>query len=302
MTPFAGKGLPLTDQGFRTALGLAGLGGDPAADAPRLWAVLQVESAGFGFDARRRPRLLFERHVFRRETGGAYDAEAPDLSHPTPGGHGPAAAQYRRLARALALCARDGRGPEPALRSGSWGLGQVMGFNAEQLGYPSAAAMVAAMRESEDAQLRAVAAFLRRHDLAAALRAGDWRAVARAYNGAGFAQGRYDERLREAHARFVARGVPDLALRQTQAALLYCGFDPRGVDGVPGPGTRRAIRAWRRAVGAGEGETLDAALRERLLRQAGLAALLPARAGPRPRNRYGAASRASAAAGSIRPS
>lgn len=301
MTRFAGKGLPLTDKGFRAALDLAALH-DPAADAPRLWAVLQVETAGFGFDARRRPRILFERHVFRRETGGAYDAEAPDLSHPTPGGHGAEASQYGRLERALALCARDGRGEEPALRSCSWGLGQVMGFNATALGYASAAVMVAAMRESEDAQLRAVAAFIRHHDLAAALRAGDWRAVARAYNGKGFAQGRYDERLRQAHARFATRGTPDLALRRTQAALLYCGFDPHGVDGLPGPGTRRAIRAWRLSVGAGAGETLDAALRERLLRQAGLADLLPSRAPPGAPTRYGAASRASAAAGSIRPS
>ncbi len=270
MTRFTGKALPLTESGFRAALDLAGLS-DPVADAPRLWAVIEVETRGFGFDARRRPRLLFERHVFRRETGGAYDAEAPDLSHPTPGGYGAEAAQYGRLARALALCARDGRGEEPALRSASWGLGQVMGFNAAWLGFGSAAAMVEAMRDAEDAQLRAAAAFIGARGLARALRAGDWGAVARAYNGNGPAASGYAERLRQAHARLVARGMPDLALRTVQAALLYCGFDPRGVDGLPGPNTRRAIRAWRLSVGAGEGETLDETLRDALMRQAELA-------------------------------
>ncbi len=270
MTGFAGRGLPLTEAGFRAALDLAGLR-DPAADAPRLWAVLAVETRGFGFDARRRPRILFERHVFRRETGGAYDAEAPDLSHRDGGGYGAEAAQYGRLARALALCARDGRGAEPALRSCSWGLGQVMGFNAASVGHVSAAAMVAAMRDAEDEQLRAAALFLKDRDLGPALRAGEWERVARAYNGADHARHRYDERLRAAHAACAARGVPDIALRRMQAALLYCGFDPRGVDGRDGPATRRAIRAWRRSVRVGEADTLDPALRDRLLRQAGLA-------------------------------
>jgi len=36
------------------------------------------------------------------------------------------------------------------LRSASWGLGQVMGFNAEDVGFANVDALVAACVESED--------------------------------------------------------------------------------------------------------------------------------------------------------
>ena len=46
-----------------------------------------------------------------------------------------------------------------ALRSTSWGIGQVMGFHAESLGYPDVETMVKAMVADEDEQLRAVATY-----------------------------------------------------------------------------------------------------------------------------------------------
>ncbi|MGG7377547.1 N-acetylmuramidase domain-containing protein, partial [Escherichia coli] len=42
-----------------------------------MWAVIHVESSGAGYQADRRPKILFERHVFHRLTGGRFDAAHP---------------------------------------------------------------------------------------------------------------------------------------------------------------------------------------------------------------------------------
>jgi len=68
---------------------------------PEIWSVLGVETSGCGFLPDRWPKLLFERHIFHRLTGGRFDAEDPDVSQPTPGGYGRSGAhQYNRLAAA----------------------------------------------------------------------------------------------------------------------------------------------------------------------------------------------------------
>ncbi|NJM92326.1 MAG: N-acetylmuramidase family protein [Rhodospirillaceae bacterium] len=72
----------------------------------------------------RRPKILFERHIFHQRTNGKFDATHPDISHPKWGEYGKASAQYDRLGRAMAL------DRQAALESASWGLPQVMGFNA----------------------------------------------------------------------------------------------------------------------------------------------------------------------------
>jgi peptidoglycan hydrolase-like protein with peptidoglycan-binding domain len=54
-----------------------------------------------------------------------------------------------------------------------------------------------------------------------------------------------------------------------QAALSVLGFDPRGIDGVFGDGTRGALRAWQRSEGLGETGFLTADQLSRLSAQAG---------------------------------
>src|SRR5690606_22410401 len=157
---FDGQGQPITRAGLSKALAMLGLG---ANDTAYIWTIVEVETAGvtqgFGFRADRRPQALFERHKFRDFTDGRFNAEAPEISGP-PGGYGSIASQYERIERAIALCEREGLGPEPALRATSWGLGQIMGFNHVAAGYPSAREMVEAMVGGEDAQLEALASFL----------------------------------------------------------------------------------------------------------------------------------------------
>src|SRR5690348_6259516 len=70
-----------------------------------------------------------------------------------------------------------------------------MGMNYARAGFENVEDMVAAMSDSEDRQLSAMAAFLRRTGLAASLQAHDWASFARGYNGPNYAINRYDIRL-----------------------------------------------------------------------------------------------------------
>ena len=146
---FEGAGKPLSDSGLTQAGTALNVG------LPALWAVMTVETKGCGFLPDKRPLILFERHIFHRSTQGRFANDAPDLSNPAWGGYGSAGAyQYERLERAVALDRKA------ALESCSWGLGQVMGFNAGKVGFSDVEAMVAAMMRSEDEQFRAMVAFI----------------------------------------------------------------------------------------------------------------------------------------------
>ncbi len=95
---FEGKGIALSEQGLKDAGDALGVG------PPALWAVMTVETKGCGFLPDRRPLILFERHWFRKLTGGKFDAAAPDLSNPVWGGYGASGAhQHERLERAIKL-------------------------------------------------------------------------------------------------------------------------------------------------------------------------------------------------------
>jgi len=265
---FVGTGQPMTKASMEAALSLLGL--DPSADMPVLWSVLSVESRGFGFLSDRRPKILFERHIFFRETGGRFAAEAPDICAKSGGGYVGGGAEFDRLARALALCRANDLGDEPALRSASWGLGQVMGFNAIAAGFRSACDLVEQMQLSEAAQLAGMAGFIRSQNLGAKLRARDWTGFARAYNGASFWQNQYDVKLRSAFEKFSSGISRDLRARAAQGALLFLGYKPGDPDGVVGQNTRSAIIAFRRNEKLGTSELLDDEVYSAIMEKAGL--------------------------------
>ena len=211
---------------------------------PALWAVMTVETKGCGFLPDRRPLILFERHVFRRITKGRFDGEAADLSNPAPGGYGAAGAyQYDRLDRALKL------DRTAALQSCSWGLGQVMGFNYPKVGFGEVEAMVTAMLDSEDNQLQAMVGFVKSFQLARFLANSDWTSFALHYNGPDFQKNRYDWKLSQAYARYVAGPLPSLRVRAAQLYLTYLGLAPGGVDGWFGQRTQRATIAFQKHQG-----------------------------------------------------
>jgi hypothetical protein len=146
---FQGAGAPATREGILAVLDTLNL------KLPQLLAVVTVETSGCGCFADRRPTILFERHIFSKQTGGKFDAQNPDISNRTPGGYSHGHAEYNRLAEAVQL------DRTAALKSASWGLGQLMGFNFDKAGYDSVEAMVQKNMESEDEQLMAMANFLK---------------------------------------------------------------------------------------------------------------------------------------------
>lgn len=240
MITFVGAAQPLTRDGLRAAANILG------TDAATVLAIIDVETAGCGFLHTRQPAILYERHVFHRETGGRWTAEYPDLSSPTPGGYGLAgAAQYDRLERAADLDRLA------AMRSTSWGIGQIMGSNHILAGYGTVEEMISVFCDSEDEQLAAVARFCVRAKLDDELRRKDWAAFARGYNGVRYAKNAYDQKLALAYDRHNRAQSIDFDVRDLQVRLMFAGLYKGRVDGVDGPKTREAeARAAKYGVAA----------------------------------------------------
>lgn len=220
--------------------------------AAEVWAVLTVETLGSGFLPDRRPKILFERHIFHNETKGAFDQQAPDLSNPVQGGYSGGADEYPRLARAMQL------DEQAALRSTSWGICQITGFNATKAGFADAPSMVQAMVNSEDQQIGGLFAFLASSNLDQPLRSHDWTSFARGYNGPTYAKNQYDTRLSSAFQKYSTGPLPDLTLRAAQIYLTYLRFKPGPVDGTLGRMTRSALMLFQQAQGLPQTSEVDA--------------------------------------------
>lgn len=167
-------------------------------------AVLDVETRGGGFDRAGRPKMLFEPHIFFRELddpGQRAEAVAKGLAYRKwrRGQYPPDS--YPRLRQAMRI------NPAAALRSASWGLGQVMGFNHKLAGFLTVEAMVKAMVQGEGPQLRAMIDFIESTGLDVHLRARDWRKFARGYNGPAYAKNGYHTALAKAYEKW--RKIPD---------------------------------------------------------------------------------------------
>lgn len=227
---FVGTARPLSGEEFGALMDHLNIG------AAELWAVFEVETSGCGFIADRRPLILYERHIFSKQTNHQFDSVRPDISNRERGGYGPGGAgQYVRLHAAIELDRKA------ALRSASWGLGQVMGFNAEMAGFRNEEEMVAAMAESEYQQLTAFAGEITGSKCGAALRRHDWATFARIYNGPAYRENDYDTRLSAAYHRLSSGPLPDLTVRAAQMYLMFLGFDPGPVDGWFGKLTCSAL-------------------------------------------------------------
>lgn len=248
MTGFVGASQALSTPGLDAVLDDLGVG--PA----ELIALLLVESKSCGFLPDRRPVILFERHWFHELTGGRFSAANPDISNPVAGGYAGLAAEYPRLEKAARL------DRVAALQSASWGAGQVMGFNHLLAGHADVDGMVAAMQDSEDAQLLAVAGFLKARHLAGALQSHDWARVAKAYNGASYAKNQYDVRLAAMYSQLSSGTLPDIDVRRAQLYLTFLGYAPGSVDGLHGKLSRSAVAEFRQAQGLEDGDRVDKAL------------------------------------------
>jgi hypothetical protein len=252
---FVGRSLALSSSGLSTACQSL------AVQGSEIWTVLSVETGARGFLADRRPQILYERHIFHGLTGGKYDDG--DISAPTPGGYGPDGAnQYIRMARAMAL------DRTAALKSASWGLGQIMGENFALAGFPDVETMVQAMSDSEEAQLAAFASFLQARNLVGPLKAHDWAGFARGYNGPNYAINQYDVKLLGEFQKLSAGAMPDFSTRAAQLYLTFCGLNTGGVDGIMGNMTRSAIMNFQAKQGLNPTGVVDDSLLAALVQAA----------------------------------
>lgn len=250
---FKGRAQRLTDIDVARVGRIIGVGED------EIRAVIEVETSGGGFDSQGRPKMLFEPHVFWRELGPGQKrtaAEASGLAYQRWGSAPYPKDSYPRVALAIKIDVNA------ALRSASWGLGQIMGFNHRAAGYATPGDMVEAFCASEAAGLEAMISFMISEGLDDELRRHDWAAFARGYNGAGYATHRYHTRLKTAFKRWQA--IPDTfapacpkiglgsrgaAVRAAQQRLTAVGFDTRGIDAIFGANTYAAVRAFQKSAG-----------------------------------------------------
>lgn len=193
------KAPALTDADYARAADDLGHGVTPR----HMKASKKVEAPRGAFDDEGRPSILFERHVFARNTvpKGRFNAGHADLSAVRgygPGGYGSFSSQYGKLGRAYAL------DPEAAFEACSWGAFQVLGENAVALGYESARDMAVRLAESEGAHLDSYVRFIKVNGLAEELgrcRAGDPDSCipfVSGYNGEGFRRFSYHIKFAEA--------------------------------------------------------------------------------------------------------
>jgi hypothetical protein len=253
MLDFSGAGNPLTNDGLQSAEVRTGVG------LAEIWSILSVETSGCGFFSDRRPKILFERHIFSRLTNGRHDEEQPDISGPIAGGYGPSGAhQYDRLAIAIQL------DRPAALQSTSWGLGQILGKNFEQAGFDDVETMVSTMASGEDEQLLAMARFLESNNLSPFLQTHHWSEFALRYNGPNYADNNYDGLLKKFYQQYSSGKLPDLSVRAVQILLTYKGFSPGEIDGVLGPKTTSAVKSYQSSEGIQVTGLIDDKLMESL--------------------------------------
>ncbi|MBK1895524.1 N-acetylmuramidase domain-containing protein [Chryseobacterium paridis] len=173
-------------------------------------AVNEVESSGKGFLINNKPKILFEGHIFWNELkkrgidpNNYYNASSKDILYPkwTKIYYQGGIREYDRLNEAIGL-GNDSTFKEAALSSASWGSFQIMGFNAKSLDYADVNDFVSKMEINEGEHLKAFGKFLEKNGLLIHLRNKNWANFAKGYNGGGYKQNRYDEKLAKAYAKY----------------------------------------------------------------------------------------------------
>jgi peptidoglycan hydrolase-like protein with peptidoglycan-binding domain len=235
-------------------------------------AVKEVEAGRSGFDSSGRPKMLFEPHVFYRNlSGGERDAAVSrGLAYRVWRRDYPSDS-YPILVEAMAV------NETAALRSSSWGAGQILGENHEAAGFSTPQRMVRAFMEDEENHYEAMVAFILANNLDDDLRRSDWRGFARGYNGSQYATHGYHTKLEQAYRRWagtadavapvfadpanvgLANGDAMMRVQQRLRDLGY--FEAGSADGVWGFKTRAAVLAFR----ADNGLRLIAAIDDQLL-------------------------------------
>lgn len=224
-------------------------------EAAALKAFIQTESAGITYatvDGKKEPLIRWEGHYFHRLCAPTVRDKAikAGLASPRAGGIPNPSSQQARWDKLLKPAMAIDK--QAALESCSWGIGQVMGSHWKMLGFSSVLDMVDTARSGVEGQIELMVRFLEKTGLKGALARHDWKTVASGYNGANYAANKYDEKMADAYAEHNGKGKPspsrDGAVLLIQRRLVAHGY-PMTVDGVRGPKTDEAIKAFQKAKG-----------------------------------------------------
>lgn len=159
-------------------------------------AILQIESGGQMFGPTGKPIIRFEAHIFRHYLANdalwseyfQVDPNVPwtnQMWRQSPGGPwkqihtGNQADEWAAFTFALSLNA------DAATKAISMGAPQIMGFNAERVGWPNAAAMLNAFQDASMQTLGFINYVLGDPQLTQAVHDKNWRMIATLYNGTG---------------------------------------------------------------------------------------------------------------------
>lgn len=195
----AGGNVSLTDADYAAMARRLGDGVDPLL----LRAFAEVESGGKpALGANGLPVIAYEGHKFHEYTKKRYDQDYPLLSYRYVKKAGPQwqvnnksqKTAWATLEQAMELDV------DAAIKSCSWGMFQVMGFNYQTLGYRTPSDFAAAMKQGSKGQIDAFVGFCKAvNGMVAAMRRCDYTFMARNYNGPDY--GDYDVRIKRAHGR-----------------------------------------------------------------------------------------------------
>jgi hypothetical protein len=229
---------------------------EPAA----LKAVIEVESGGRAtskVDGQDRPLILYEYHVFYRYPHLTDAQRSKAMTKRLAARRWGAipyvksqSGRYAQLRRAAEI------NEQAAYAACSWGVGQVLGENAEWLGYGTPKKLAETCMRGVDGQVEVMLSFVKRAGLMDELHARDWRGFARRYNGSGQVD-HYSRLMKSAYKRHAGGNwqpslVSPIALRvgakgdevaDLQRKLRAQGYHLH-VDGDFGPATRRMVMAF----------------------------------------------------------
>lgn len=170
-----------------------------------LKAVQKVETGGKGgFCSNGKPQILFEGHVFWKEleklgiSPEKYGSAWSNVLYKSwdrtkyKGGSG----EWDRLELAKKI------NINAAYKSASWGMYQIMGNNYAKCGCKTIGEFVELMSKDSFSQFILGIEFLKNTGMVKYLKAKDWASFARVYNGSGYKQNKYDEKLEKAYNQY----------------------------------------------------------------------------------------------------
>lgn len=174
-------------------------------------AVQEVESGNrSGFLSDGRPQILFEGHVFYKllkQKYGETEVQKLSMQYPTL-----IYKQWTRVHYLGGLAEHDRRltpaakiDRECALKSTSFGMFQIMGFNYKACGCDSLQEFVNSMYRSAADQVVLFFNFINSQGLMTHLRNKNWISFARAYNGPSYTANNYHNRLKAAYNSYKNR-------------------------------------------------------------------------------------------------